>query len=575
MRKGCRYRTGSPEMCTFNIMHGKVDPECELVGEDRCYLKGQSPQRLAVTGVKSERRDDLTSVQSSTPLGAKSEKRYRAGLWQRTPKDQSVAFQENINRNYISGPFHLHIFKDSDDNYYYLFSDKHYSLKGACPIQGCQQLTRQPNGTITTVGNAQNCKYISKLLRDIFQTANTRGDGVDFYLEYPFVTDATGQSKDIHVTEMAQQHFLYQIVDVFKECFQQTKGKCPYQNVRFHYVDVRQVHTNSGESEFTTLDKFLYLKNFMNIIMYFLQVVAPEGPDSDNLKLLDSKEDKQTIDLIEQYNTTFWNMYNNNGNSAKLFFKYFLESDQFDTDFTNLYNNVVPNDLRVKPLFTDFVNSMMSLTTKRDGKVMHRARAQLYELSKTDKDLSDRILNYVWTNFNKDFDPITILNAWGKFYSVYQSFIRKPQTGLFGFSKMKDEYRQKLKNLAAFYQNFQADPESSNIKVVASNANLMDAYFLARLFRKYQTPRHQRQEGIKSKIKIVYAGGKHILDYVAFLETLPDFKLLYSSQNLQGNERCIDVPFKTANDYFNPEQAIGQNEQRMEPMNLFFNPEHE
>lgn len=86
------------------------------------------------------------------------------------------------------------------------------------------------------------------------------------------------------------------------------------------------------------------------------------------------------------------------------------------------------------------------------------------------------------------------------------------------------------------------------IKFLSSDALLMDAYTLARMFRKFPNGKH-----VPSTQIVVYAGDAHIQTYVDFFSKVlginPDFRQRYGGM-AQSPIRCIKAKNQPLSNYF-------------------------
>lgn len=554
-KPGCQYRNGN---CVFNRFYGNVDPECTM-GAGGCQLKGNDNTLPPVTTKKRTKSDmDFSvgnvgikkfkapkSTAASIPIQEIPEEMRRTlqymSLFKEPTGDPSKFLEHHKGKYFVSGPVGIAVFKNNETgDVYYLLSDAHYSLIGSCPIEDC--MDHNVNGN--DIGNPNsNCSFIRRLLKDIFEVANQNGIGVDFYLEYPYaLTNDAWSQVDIQ----AQNNFIFRIAQIFKDCFTKRKGRCDYGNVRFHYLDIRQIlaQPNQQSNIWSSFGKFLFLNLVRRETTAFVKKVAPYGPFGD-IKKLD-----RPIDNMEMLNTVINKMYKNNGEVAKKIFRLYLESDDFVRDLmTVLMQNFERNFLQSEDMKAH-LSAAFSLLTERDNKIMHRIRAQLYELEKEGKrQLADMIKQTALVEFEKNIDPKDTLDFWYKIYSAYKSFIRVRQTGIQSFGKLKEQDAQRLNTVLELVK----DLDNPNANIVKSHALLADAYLLGRLFREYTQPRHGRQPGFKSKIKMIYAGDAHIEKYYDFLDAIGYSKVYeYSNmKNISDYSRCVVVPYKTPADYLN------------------------
>ena len=178
------------------------------------------------------------------------------------------------------------------------------------------------------------------------------------------------------------------------------------------------------------------------------------------------------------------------------------------------------------------------LTTQRNGANQHRVRAQLEGLKRDNvifrgHNLADVIVDFILKEYAMT-DLIQVYSLWRTFYTkVFQSFLNIRNQATFQTAISEFEKFEPLLQKGA--------------DLVKTDALLMDAYTLARMFRKFTTSQHERPTHNPSDLVITYTGALHTETYAKFftevLQIRPvDFRsnpISQTSRELQEISRCL------------------------------------
>lgn len=373
---------------------------------------------------------------------------------------------------------------------------------------------------------------------------------VDFYIELPFRAKENGDTV-VKASQNLLEHLLEQwnksqtveefgyisiLENLFNDCFKPNKENCVYQpNVRFHYVDIRQLQ-GKGEPILIGLSSYVYvdrLNNDIQIIKYLvgmgrLGIPFNEIPNFDMLK----EHIEITNYLMEKLYLKGYRLIDSPINYNREIFMAHLDSDDFEADVTRILNDIEKyigsKNTEDSMKISKVINTLKGFYTIRNGKKMHRIRAQFLALDQdgvrddNGRLMSELIRDFILKEFNNVQQSFDLWTPWTKLYNVYKGLIKSTYGPTMG--KKLDEAVIYLKELNDINKN-------NYILLIKSDVLLMDAYTLARIFRKYQGKTHKPSNEV-----VIFAGLTHINRYDKFFEDV----LGLSSQFMQkNNDRCI------------------------------------
>ena len=173
----------------------------------------------------------------------------------------------------------------------------------------------------------------------------------------------------------------------------------------------------------------------------------------------------------------------------------------------------------------------------RDGKTMHRIRAQIEKIP--DKDLANKLISFLLEEYKTRVNNNSIIDLWRAFMITYDGYINAK------YRKLEDIDSILIK----FMKQFQKLQEILSFSV-SGGSLLMDGYTLGRMLRTYDQKSKKHVPSFKS---IVYAGEAHIQTYVTFFEKILRTKMnkynpnaidVNNVKDLSKVKRCIDVNLK-------------------------------
>lgn len=412
----------------------------------------------------------------------------------------------------ISGPVSAYSLIHEGKKYYF-FGDIHRSTSGTCPPP-CNLRTR--------------CFNITTLLTDIFLRAKSKNQWVDFYLEVPFVfREGNYRYPRLYARKPKHNDIIRGIYNYFRACF--TKLPCIFPTTRFHSVDIRQVpELNNGVITPRSLTYEHYIITRVNrclnkLLKMFLFQLNQKDEYVENTNL-----------LINDLYRVPWLFGGEPKN--KLLARIYLESDNYYNDVRDLLYNGL-NGIKGDDDLKDIERHLFpeGIIVERDGKYMHKVQVQLYELSKESRAqsvLATKIKRFCLHQYDKHMNNSRLLYIWTNIFYLYQIIIQRAELPKWIESTPKEFKTQFL------FTEWMG-------RVVYSNAMIMDAYTLGRMFRKYPNSKNH----IDSDRVIVYAGDAHIENYCDFFLQTFGSKIkgynpnedLIATGNLDDVTRCVDV----------------------------------
>jgi hypothetical protein len=504
---GCFYNPRpAPGRCIKDTRSNVVEDQCQIT-DNGCVLK-QTPSNI------SESRSNIPS--SSSDIGTAS--LIRVPTRASALKASQIEINSTLNST-LSGPYAAYAGDydyDGRINKIFLFSDAHYSFDKSCP-QPCKTISSTPPGS-------ESCWEIPRLLTDIFDRAAEKGEYVDFYLEIPFLPKNQRNPSPENILEMSRQGgWLYKIFYSFYGCF--LKNDCRYRNVRFHYADLRLNYTIDDYKLSTGLNS-----PQQRIGMDIQKAMMRLG---NKMYIDDRNSDK----YIEDIDSIVKGLYYSGGQTMQgtikpldqQLFEVYLLSDNFTDDAERIMRSLLVNidPILAEELLLLVIDTKLQVT--RNGKNMHRARAQLEALEREGKgELAQNILDFAMKKYVNNVNYTSIITVWDRFMKLYNNFTKSRRRA------MGDE-NQVLGDLIKDAKQFM----NLQMNEISSSALLMDVYILARMFRNFPETDH-----VPSTTKIVYAGGAHIDHYVEFFKNRGvDFNVYGSEEykNVINFDRCIKI----------------------------------
>lgn len=395
----------------------------------------------------------------------------------------------------ISGPVSAH-YTYFDGVKFNFYGDAHASTKNSC--ENCSV--------------EKNCYSIIDILKQNFSYADETNKYIDFYLEMPFKSKSIGKET---ISRFKEVGYIGEIERFFGNCL--VKTDCPYKNTRFHYIDVRQAFWK--ESMLWGYLALVYLKlvSFDFNLAFFYVDEAPKI-----LKEMMTQNQKIKNQKIEEYDYLIKNYYEYYKNLE--LFNIILTSDNYIEDVKKLFSDIKSTS-SLNKLFNETLFNK-EIIVEREGKIMHRSRAQLEGLEKDEKkNLSNKILNFMKKELNSKVN-LKILDYWNSFMILYNGYIS---------SKIKSE------KILDFFTNI--NYEEIQTASSQSGSLIMDAYTLARMFRTFDSKKHD-----KSFKTIIYAGEMHINVYVKFFKNelnspVTSYTNYYDASKFNPDDynRCLNV----------------------------------
>jgi hypothetical protein len=535
-KEGCFYNPRpSPGRCIKDSSYGKIDKQCEMV-DDKCKLSSQLQEKSS------------ESI-PQTILHVNIERKRGEG------NDQ------------LSGPVSAYLTRNQEGVQFQFFGDVHRSTSGQCAP--CEtSINNLSNLEILEKLNEKQCWDISVLLANIFTQAANKGEWVDFYLEIPYLTNLSNTFNKEFAKAMSQTDYLYKLYLVFYNCFH--KLKCNYSTTRFHYIDVRLNYKKVTLPEITEEMRLLMQLSNLTLVQQeellekekietdtvvyeaYLSYVLMKDALSMLQQILEDndRENRKANRLIRGTDKLMKDLFFSGGQTMTgvtepknvRLFKLYLTSDNFVNDVREL----------LEPSFNVFKVSKGSplenalfpphLIVERDGKVMHKIRAQLYALEKEgQKELADKIVEFLVNQYLQKVNNKLIINIWSQIIQLYENFTNSRYRSLNDAAVALENLKKEYKKVSQIF-----------VTSVTGFSLLMDAYTLARIFRKFT---ESEKRHISSNKRIVYAGQAHIETYLNFFENVLGLsfteyfegnsnKKLLQEKKYREVSRCLQVNLK-------------------------------
>ena len=392
----------------------------------------------------------------------------------------------------ISGPNILYATKYAGKNYYF-FGDIHGSF-----TKSCSGPCRDINNDIDS-----SCYNVTKFFDLIFKHADEFHRWVDVFFEYSYV-QKTGPVGLFNIKAIDS---LRSTISTFSSCMARPmiKNSCDYHNVRFHYSDIRS-QTYPGQAIPTTgLD---FINNEQIRIILVLEQKIDEIYD-------------WRVYLRTRARLIYWFYHDNND---KKLFDIYLKSDEYETDLAQYLNSIQiqfdPETPKEVTFFNEFSKAAHMVSVNRDGKSMSKIRAQFYGLEQQgDDEMSEKIQAFVK---NK--------------YQTYRKQIQHNPLGAIELLAYQTNDYDRFMDVISVAHNL----INYEHQFTLLTASLMDAYTLARMFRRYP-----EQEHIESSVVITYTGAAHAKHYAEFFKTYLGSKILTFGNMPPPVNRCIAMDYDT------------------------------
>jgi len=569
---GCKYFPAQGGYCR-NVPTGFIDEQCVLQ-DNRCYteaeyitrFKLEPPPRVPIPG-------PVPRPISEGPLLPPKE------ILKASPGELQ-AIRRGL--EYISGPVSWYYFELppealGEHRRFHFFGDVHYSKSGNCTDRygiPCAYI----NNRLQPVDINPRCYDITYLLMELFDRSKRERTYTDFFLEYPF--KIAGLNKDeldeiamrirsrevstipmlrqdisikqivesvVKSKELSNLDYISSIYVIFNECFQPEKQGCHYNPyVRFHYVDVRFTTQMEYEGPIT-INSYLInqvdkIEQLMMIYYKTISLSRTTFPQAEQLRQNIIESVEFTNRLIDKILTRGQTLRGETINYNKELFNAALSSRNYPVDVDRILDILVegiPARSSDRKDFDKLRRAMKAVVTQRNGDIMHRVGAELRELEAENviyrnRNMADLIRDFVQRKY-QEANITSVYTLWKRFYnSVYLPF-----------SRMVTE-RDVDNAINAFKSYIQLKRADILINLMDTDAIIMDAYMLARMFRKFTTPRKGRPPHNPSDLVITYTGDAHTDNYVQFFQQYLNIQPIDYRKNTIGmnimNNRCLQDP---------------------------------
>lgn len=330
-----------------------------------------------------------------------------------------------------------------------------------------------------------DCEYgCSYYLTNFLETViRATGDTVDFFIEYTYIKGPESMERISQRGINIGEEVNFTISDVslhFYKCLQVDKQECrnEFSNLRLHYTDYRDV-------DFDFIQKI----NSLVIDSYiFLSKYSDFGKDFETIK------------------------------------KNITQIQEFDPE---TYFDIVHD-------FVDLLSVIRNIGLPVQGEELIKLYRQFFYTSKINKQLRNipdqnlayKIEDYMLTLFSREINKKDH-NITGPTYpdmTVYEFVLQKRLLIPPNMDRINPSY------LARIYISI----NTLSTMLLLTQATIMDAYLLGRLFRTFS-------DAPRARNVIIYAGDVHIIRYFDFLTKVLGFE--YKRDITRGNmvEMCLDI----------------------------------
>jgi hypothetical protein len=490
---------------------GLIEENCVL-SQDRCFTPAEYTRR---TGQAPPPRAVAVAPSPALPPAA------------------STVAARAIRRGvqFISGPVSWYFF-DFLGRKFHFFGDAHFSKDNNCPRlfdQPCTTVT--PQGEIVTPN--QLCYDITYLLRELFDRSQREATYTDFFMEFPLRRGSSHSDLDQISNELQSGQPLTQrqreqvenldyigtLYLLFNQCFQISKETCPYRPyVRFHYVDVRLAE--SGQDFVSlTLNSYLFIESIHTVLIlmklyYALAQYSLDLPEAQKLRQQIQSQVEFTNSLIDRVLLRGRTLQGETVDYNSELFNATFRSNDYPAEVDRIFGELLaglPTGSKAYDSLINLRERMKQPVVRRDNRLIHRIQAQLESLRADNviyqgHNMADLITEFIQNRYRRS-NLTTAYNRWRQFYNqVYLPFSHIVTT-------------IDLERSLVGFQQFNRNEKNTQLGLlISTDALLMDAYLLARMFRRFITPRHGRGPHMESNQVVTYTGAEHTLTYVAFFQ---------------------------------------------------------
>ena len=425
----------------------------------------------------------------------------------------------NILLQYISGPVSWYFF-NLNGRMFHFFGDVHFSFEGSCEDLGvkCKKTLNDYNN------QCSECFDISFLLEVMFLNMLGSKKLIDFFLEVPYLKAG---EKSIWVDPKDNVSLIY---SNFRKCFERSKSKCPYENTRFHYADVRQTNPKIGANTepITLHGTFTNRQLRENLVASILNIII-HSPSDVNL----FKEKSEWLNLY------FKRFFSTNKNEKPLALKY-LEShfeNNFNQNIDQIFESFLTNDEKLKypketTMLEKAIESIKSISKTSKGRYtieVHPNKIQLDELRNDmsaqpgmyPKNLVMLIQNFVMKKAEKIISEIDHLWKEQFYKNLIVEIYKNPES----------------KEIADKFYSSYFDSVNIMTELLANlDALILDTYMLARMFRTYSS---SKKPTPFADMTITYTGDFHTQNYREFFENVLKVPAIVSQRGMGDAMRCL------------------------------------
>jgi hypothetical protein len=425
---------------------------------------------------------------------------------------------ESEEYKYISGPISWSYFEFNGKRYHF-FGDEHGSVDANCESIN---IKCSDKGSVKAT---TDCFDLVFLLETLFQDQNKI---IDLFIELPYLS----YDQELYIDDKDRRvGYIKNITQRFQRCFQRNKDLCPYQNVRFHYADIRQdlnVPGGLGTIYNYLMSVWIEVENrFLNLL--WIDVNNIQNP-------IENKEYIELIDQMKYMDALIQILFDRYPNfHREIFYDFLTQSSSFYIE-------------RMKSFYEDHLSSLDSSVLReiflehpkrriKNGNV-HLIRKQLDELRKdkiefNGKNLSDLIEEFIW----KEYDQLemNIKNPWNQFHKIFLQTTEALQNTSEDEGVKKIQLFQMIGDALNQMEVYKEKMEVKKFDLVRAEILWMDVYTLARMFRTYSSSKDPGG----SDLVITYTGELHRMNFSKFFQDVLGLNPILEEKGMSQARRCI------------------------------------
>jgi hypothetical protein len=352
--------------------------------------------------------------------------------------------------SFISGPISLTSFELTtpgvENKKFYFFGDEHFSLEGNCnEIKNVICL----NDENDKKQSQKVCYDFPYFLKKLFTEAEKKKKYIDFYLELAYLTKES-QERKTNIEDNNDN--ISKVLNLFRDCFQRKKDKCPFKTTRFHYTDFRFDFFLPGINLPSGLIylPYIFKENMEQKIGLFLNQNDKEK--SKNKSNLRSTEDPKLTPMGDVISFTKKDLLRYIKFCDIIIYRFFAKhlnqrifDSYFKKDFHKEYNKIFKiliNGLDRKyyqkeiDQLKDLFDSSMKYYKIRKNNVYHIIQSQFLGLEKDNLEFNGQpmeklIKDYIYQKYKENVKTSELRKDWNKYMKTIKLYLKTKDEKVF------------------------------------------------------------------------------------------------------------------------------------------------